>query len=352
MKVLLPFFMIFLVPLSVVVGYALGGVFTFQTPVLVFGLIPVLDLIIGTYAKNPTPEQETAWKDAIPFRVITILCVPVQVSLVLWGAYAVSLGTMSTMETIGFAVSVGFSSGIMGINVSHELQHRVNLKLEPFLARIILWTVLYMHWAIEHIAGHHRNVATPTDPATARMGESFYAFWPRTVLGGMKSSWDIEAARLRRKGFKVMSVRNRIIRYDLAQAALVVAVWALFGTAAVGYLFLQSIVAFSLLEVVNYVEHYGLVRKEISEGKYEPVTFVHSWNSSNWLTNQFLFNLQRHSDHHYRPDRRYQILRHFDESPQLPTGYAGMLLLAFVPPLWRLVMDHRVKEYRQLAGRN
>lgn len=352
MKELLPFYLIFLVPLSVVLGYIWGGIFTFLTPVMVFGAIPILDLIIGTNTKNPTPEQESTLKEAMSFRIIAILCAPLQVAMVLWGAYAVSRGSMSSTEMVGFAVSMGFSSGIMGINVSHELQHRVNYKLEPFLSRLMLWTVLYMHWSIEHVAGHHRNVATPQDPATARMGESFYAFWPRTVLGGLESSWDIEAARLKRKGLPVMGTQNRILRYELVQLALVIGIWAVFGTAAFGYLILQSIVAFSLLEVVNYVEHYGLERKEIGDGKYEPVSFIHSWNSSNWLTNQFLFNLQRHSDHHYKPERRYQILRHFDESPQLPTGYAGMLLLAFVPPLWRMVMDHRVNERRQLTLKN
>ncbi|MGC9325844.1 MAG: alkane 1-monooxygenase [Desulfomonilia bacterium] len=340
------FYLIFLVPFSVVLGYILGGVYTFLTPIFVFGVVPVLDLLIGISKQNPSQDQEKARREKFSYRFITYLCVPIQVGIVLWGAYMISLGALTVLEITGFVFSMGTSSGVLGINVSHELQHRVNTKVEPILARIMLWTVGYMHWAIEHVAGHHRNVATPEDPATARLGESFYAFWLRTVIGGFRSAWRIEEARLKRKNLPVVGIHNRMLLYLFAEAALVLAVFLVFGVNAVLYFIVQSIIAFSLLEIVNYVEHYGLLRRQIGEGRYEPVTFIHSWNSSNWLTNRFLFNLQRHSDHHYKPERRYQILRHFDESPQLPTGYAGMILLAAIPPLWRAVMDHRVGEYR------
>jgi alkane 1-monooxygenase len=341
----LSYYLIFLVPLSVVMGYSLGGTFTFLTPVFVFGVIPVLDLFTGSSAENPTPLQEELLKDKISYRIITFCCLPVQVATVIWGASVVSNGSMSPLETAGFVFSIGVSSGVMGINVSHELQHRVNRKLEPFLARVMLLTVLYMHWAIEHVAGHHRNVATYEDPATARLGESFYIFWFRTVFSGMMSAWNIEISSLAKKGLRKISLKNRMIQYGIWELIFVCALFSFFGLKAVAYFFIQSIIAFSLLEIVNYVEHYGLLRNKIGES-YEPVTFLHSWNSSNRLTNRFLFNLQRHSDHHYKPDRRYQILRHFDQSPQLPTGYAGMILLAAIPPLWRMVMDHRVHEYR------
>jgi alkane 1-monooxygenase len=347
---LIPYYLIFLVPFSVVIGYGLGGAYTFLTPIFVFGVIPVLDLIVGLSTENPTHAQEEAMKDKVPYRVITVLCVPLQVGMVVWGAYVVSESALSHLETIGFIISIGVSSGVMGINVSHELQHRVNLKAEPILARIMLWTVLYMHWAVEHVAGHHMKVATPEDPATARYGETFYAFWLRTVFGGMASAWKIEAARLKRKGIDVYSLRNRILYYGILELTLVVALFAVFGLGSVVYFIIQSIIAITLLEIINYVEHYGLLRALGADGRYEPVTFLHAWNSSNWLTNRFLFNLQRHSDHHYKPDRRYQILRHFDASPQLPTGYAGMILLAAIPPLWRTVMDHRVREYRTISN--
>ena len=340
------FYIIFLVPLTVVVGYYLGGVFTFLTPVIVFGVIPLFDILIGVNKENPPPEEEAALSDMLFYRIITMLCVPVQVIMVFWGAFVIARGVLTPMEIAGFTISMGVSSGILGINVSHELLHRVNLKIEPFLSRIILWTVLYMHWAIEHVAGHHKNVATPMDPETARLSESFYAFWFRTVFGGMRSSWNIEVTRLKKKNLRSISVNNRIILYAFSEIILLAGLFTVLGLSALAYFIFQSIVAFSLLEIVNYVEHYGLLRVKDSNGRYEPVTFVHAWNSSNWLTNRFLFNLQRHSDHHYKPDRRYQILRHFDDSPQLPTGYAGMIVLAAIPPLWRVVMDRRVKYYR------
>jgi alkane 1-monooxygenase len=346
---LMPYCLIFLVPFSVVIGYSLGGAYTFLTPVFVFGVIPALDLLLGISTENPTHEQEELLKDRLSYRAITIVCVPIQVVMVIWGAYVVSTALLTPLEAAGFIFSMGVSSGVMGINVSHELQHRVNLRGEPFLARVMLCTVLYMHWAIEHVAGHHKNVATPEDPATARYGEPFYAFWLRTVFGGMASAWNIEAARLKRKGIRVFNLRNRIIYYAVSELVLVVTLFATFGSGAGEYFIIQSIIAFTLLEIVNYVEHYGLLRMKDSRGRYEPVNFLHAWNSSNWLTNRFLFNLQRHSDHHYKPDRRYQILRHFDESPQLPTGYAGMILLAAIPPLWRSVMDPRVREYRAMG---
>lgn len=338
----LPYYLIFLVPMSVALEYSLGGFFTFLTPVLVFGLVPVLDIAIGLYRENPAPNDESQLSDAMAFRIITWLCAPIQIALVLWGAFIVTHGSLRPVEIAGFVVSMGISSGIMGINVSHELQHRVNNPFEPLLSRFMLWTVGYMHWAIEHVAGHHRNVATLRDPATARLGESFYAFWPRTVMGGFRSAWDIEAGRLEKKSLPVWSIHNRMIRYGSAEIALVLFSGIFLGTGAAVYLASQGAVAFTLLEIVNYIEHYGLLRKEISPGKYERVTPVHSWNSSNYLTNRFLFNLQRHSDHHRDPGRRYQILRHFDESPQLPTGYAGMILIAAIPPLWRSTMDHRL----------
>ncbi len=341
----LSYCLIFLVPFSVVLGYVLGGIYTFLTPVFVFGVVPVFDLFIGTSAENPKPEEEAALKEKNSFMIITIMCVPLQVAMVLWGAHVISLGRLTPLEVAGFVFSMGVSSGVMGINVSHELQHRVNLAIEPFLARIMLWTVFYMHWAIEHVAGHHKNVATPEDPATARLGESFYAFWPRTVFSGIQSAWSIEAARLRKKGLKVLGLRNRMILYALSELALFMILLVFFGLNAAVYIIVHGIIAFTLLEIVNYMEHYGLLRNKIDD-HYEPVTFLHSWNSSNWLTNRFLFNLQRHSDHHYKPDRRYQILRHFNESPQLPTGYAGMIILAAIPPLWHMIMDHRVNEYR------
>ena len=206
----------------------------------------------------------------------------------------------------------------------------------------MLATTCYLHWAIEHVRGHHRTVATPEDPATARRGESFYAFWPRTVIGGFRSAYQLERDRLARQGGGTGAFENAVHASVLIELAIIVALWWSFGFGAVLFFLAQSFVAVSLLESVNYLEHYGMERKRLPDGGYEKVLPAHSWNSGHRLTNYFLFNLQRHSDHHYRPNRRYQILRDFRESPQLPNGYAGMVLLTLVPPLWRKVMDKRL----------
>lgn len=341
------FTIVYLVPASIIAGYLLGGIYTFMTPVFVFGIVPVFDLVIRTDRRNPDPESEPVLEKKRVYRILTWICAPIQVAIVFWGAHVVCRGDLSFIETIGFVFSVGVSSGILGINVAHELAHRVNGKLEPLLSKIMLATVFYVHWGQEHVVGHHRYVATPEDPATARLGESFYAFWPRTVFGGFNSSWEFAAERMKKQGLPTWSLANPMAVALVVEALLLLFFAIYFGIAGVAYLLGQSFIAFSLLEIVNYIEHYGLLRTRTEEGKYESVKPWHSWNSSNWLTNRFLFNLQRHSDHHYKPGRRYQLLRHYDESPQLPTGYAGMILVALIPPLWRHVMDHRISSLGQ-----
>jgi alkane 1-monooxygenase len=339
---ILSFYLVYLVPVSVIAGYLLGGWYTFLTPVMVFGVVPILDIVIGKDTANVPEERAREVEQILGYRTATWLCAPVQVGLVFWGAHVVSTGKLNGIEFIGFLVSMGTSSGVVGINVAHELAHRVNRKMEPLLARIMLWSVFYMHWGLEHVVGHHRMVATPHDPATAAKGESFYRFLPRTVFGSWNCAWEFEAGRLTKAGKPVWSRDNRIAMALTAQIILLVGIALIFGGHALLYWIFQAVFAISLLEIVNYIEHYGLQRRKIDAERYEPVKPWHSWNSSNWLTNRFLFNLQRHSDHHYKPGRRYQILRHHDDSPQLPTGYAGMILLAAIPPVWRSVMDPRV----------
>lgn len=336
-----PFTVVFVVPASVVAGHLLGGGWYWMTPLIVFGAIPLFDHLIGIDPSNPLPQKVAEPPRPTLWQIITWLCAPLQVALVVWGGSVITSGNLGFWDTLGFTLSMGISSGVVGINASHELQHRVTSRFEVWLSRALLMSVGYMHWAIEHVAGHHRHVATPRDPATARLGESFYQFLPRTVIGGLKSAIQIERQRLARLKHRPPFLHNRVIRYGILQLLFAVILAALWGWPAMAYWLAQSSVAVILLELINYIEHYGLLRERRGAG-YEPVRVDHSWNSSHWLTNRFLFNLQRHADHHFRPGRRYPYLRHFEESPQLPTGYAGMLLLALAPPLWRAVMDHRV----------
>ena len=345
------FMLIYLVPLSVIIGYLMGGMGTFLTPFAVFGIIPFVDLLAGKNRVNVPEDMEKDLSEQKGYRIITWICAPLQVATVFWGLWIIVTRDLPLIESIGLTISVGVCSGVLGINVSHELAHRINNRLEPFLSKLMLWSVLYMHWGLEHVVGHHRHVATPNDPATARYGDSFYAFWPRTVFGSFNSVWDFEVNRLSKDNLPAWSMQNRVVVFLLLQLMLLIAVSLITGVVGLIYMVAQAMVAISLLEIVNYIEHYGLERT-FENGRYEKVQPWHSWNSSNWLTNKFLFNLQRHSDHHYKPGRRYQILRHFDESPQLPTGYAGMILLAAVPPIWRRVMDPKIEAIRQGKASN
>jgi len=222
-----------------------------------------------------------------------------------------------------------------------KLGHKKN-TLDQWLARIALAPSWYGHFYVEHNRGHHKNVATPEDPASSRMGETFWAFLPRTVMGSLKSAWELEAERLAKQGKGAWSVHNQNLQSWAISLLMFAAVVAWLGWAVLPFLVIQAVYGFSLLEVVNYLEHYGLLRQKGADGRYERCQPRHSWNSNHIVTNLFLYHLQRHSDHHAFPARRFQALRHFDEGPQLPSGYAAMLMVAYIPPLWFALMDKKV----------
>jgi alkane 1-monooxygenase len=249
-------------------------------------------------------------------------------------------GGLAVIDRLGIAFTLGSLNGI-AINTAHELGHKKE-HLERWFARIALAPSGYGHFFIEHNRGHHVRVATPEDPASSRLGETFWAFWPRTVGGSLRNGWALEKARLRRMGKRPFTLRNDVLNAWTMTAVLWAALLALFGVGILPYLLIQAVFAFSLLEAVNYLEHYGLRRQTQPNGRYERVDPRHSWNNNHVVTNLFLYQLQRHSDHHANPTRRYQALRHFEQSPQLPSGYATMIVLCYFPPLWRRVMDKRV----------
>ena len=341
----LPYWLAYLIPGTVVVGYVGGGWWTFLTAVSVYVLIPPLDAALGTDPRNPAEAEGAGARrgpgDGLAYKLATWLAAPVHVGLVAWALWVVESEPLTTVELIGFTLSVGLTGGAFAITVAHELMHR-RVAFERALATVLMGAASYAHFCVEHVYGHHRHVGTPRDPATPRRGESVYAFWPRTILGGALSAWRIEAERQRRRGRPVINRRNRMVAIGFGQAAVYAAIWGIVGWPALAFFAVQGLIAVLELETVNYLEHYGLARREIAPGRFEPIAPRHSWNSSHHLTGWFLFNLPRHADHHLEEGRRYQELRHFDESPQLPTGYAGMTVLALVPPLWRRVMDPRI----------
>jgi alkane 1-monooxygenase len=318
------------------------GAFWFIGPVVVFGLIPIFDQLVGTDAQN-APEGVIKWLEQDRYyRWVTFAFLPLQYGGLVVACWLWTNGDLSTLDSIGLAITTAMVAGI-AINTAHELGHK-RAGLERWLSKVALAQSAYGHFFIEHNRGHHVRVATPEDPASSRLGESFYAFLPRTVVGSLTSSWELEKARLSRLDSSPWTLRNDILNAWLMTVVLFGVLTAVFGLGVLPYLLLQAL-GFALLEVVNYLEHYGLLRQKREDGRYERAQPEHSWNSNNVASNVLLYHLQRHSDHHANPVRRYQALRHFDEAPELPTGYAGMIVLALVPPLWRRVMDRRVVEH-------
>jgi alkane 1-monooxygenase len=334
------------VPLYLFAGWGLVnltglGLFWWMGPIFVYVVIPILDRFFGDDPSNP-PEESVAWLDKdVYYRFVTHAFLPLQYIALFTGFWLMTRhGGLAVVDRLGIAVTLGSLNGI-AINTAHEMGHKKE-HLERWLARIALAPGAYGHFFIEHNRGHHVRVATPDDPASSRMGESFWAFWPRTVTGSVRNSWRLEQRRLRRLGKRTFTPRNDVLNAWAMTVVLWAALIVLFGIGILPYLLVQAVFAFSLLEAVNYLEHYGLLREELSNGRYERVSPRHSWNNNHIVTNLFLYQLQRHSDHHANPTRRYQALRHFDASPQLPGGYASMIVLAYFPPLWRRVMDKRV----------
>ena len=316
------------------------GAFWFFGPVFVFGVMPVLDGLIGDDAANP-PDSVVQWLEQDRYyRWCTYLYLPLQYASLVSACWLWTRGGLSVVEALGLALTVGCVSGI-AINTAHELGHK-RASVERWLSKVALAQSGYGHFFIEHNRGHHVRVATPEDPASSRLGESFWAFLPRTVKGSLTSSWELEAERLRRGGGSPWTPRSDILNAWAMTVVLFAALTALFGPVVLPWLLVQAVFGFCLLEVVNYLEHYGLLRGRREDGRYVRTAPEHSWNSNNVSSNVLLYHLQRHSDHHAHPMRRFQALRHFDEAPELPSGYATMILLALFPPLWRRVMDPRV----------
>ncbi len=318
-------------------------------PFVILGVVPAIDLVGGLDRSNPPDDAIEALEKDRYYRWITYAFLPIQYIGFVGACYVIMKGApfglpdLSLVDKIGLAISIGCIGGI-GINTAHELGHKREAN-ERWLSKIALAQSFYGHFYIEHNRGHHVRVATPEDPASARMGENFYQFWPRTVVGSLRSAWRLEKRRYARKKTHPFHVGNDVLNAWLMSLVLWGALVVWLGVGLLPYLVVQAIVGFSLLEVVNFMEHYGMLRQKVGVGerqRYERVDPSHSWNSNNIATNVLLYHLQRHSDHHANPTRRYQTLRDFEESPVLPTGYAGMIVLALVPPVWRRVMDPRV----------
>jgi alkane 1-monooxygenase len=331
-----------MLPLAGLAGWALSASegWLWLTPAVVYGLVPTLDWWLGEDRNNPPEAMVPALDQDRWYRWLTWLVVPAAWLTVAVAAWIAVRGDLSLFGWLGLAVSAGWTSGA-GINAGHELGHKKG-TLEPWLARFALAPACYGHFVVEHVRGHHRDVATPEDPASARFGESYYRFMLREIPGAFRRAWRLERERLAGLGRGALDPGNE----NLQAWALSVVFWGalllVLGPWVLPFMLVQAVFAYALLSAANYVEHYGLLRERLADGRYERTSPRHSWNSNHVVSNLLLYQLQRHSDHHAWPARRYQCLRHFDEAPQLPSGYFGMFMLALLPPLWRRVMDPRV----------
>jgi alkane 1-monooxygenase len=336
----------FILPPIIILAAKWGGPWTFLPPVIIYVIIPAIDALVGLSPRNPGEGGEQSLSANPAFRVVTWLWVPVQLALVVWALEQVTVGWMTPLEIVGITLSIGLTAGAIGMTFAHELVHRPS-RAERLLGDLLLLSATYPHFAIEHVHGHHRHVATPRDPATARYGESLYAFLPRTVFGSVASAWRIEARRLGKHGHAPIAWANRMLKYAAVQSIIYLCIWLRYGAGGMLFFAAHSIVAIVLIETINYVEHYGLVRREIAPRQYERVMPWHSWDSNHRVSNWILINLARHADHHVAASKRYQVLHALGGAPQLPTGYGAMFVLALAPPLWRRVMDPRVERWRE-----
>ncbi|ENX47991.1 MULTISPECIES: alkane 1-monooxygenase [Acinetobacter] len=317
--------------------FALGG------PIVLHVIIPTIDTIIGKDANNPTNEDIKLLENDPYYATLVKTFIPLQYAANVYASYIASRKETSFLDKILIGISMGAVNGI-AINTAHELSHKQD-RIDHLLSHMALVPTGYNHFRVEHPYGHHKRAATPEDPASSQMGETFYEFWPRTVLGSLKSAIEIETNRLKRKGKQFWSKDNELLQGWAMSATFHASMVKLFGKGAIPYLATQAFYGISLFEIINYIEHYGLLRQKKADGNYERTMPEHSWNNNNIVTNLFLYQLQRHSDHHAYPTRPFQALRHFDEAPELPSGYASMLLPALIPSMWFKMMDKRVFDH-------
>ncbi len=338
----LKYFLALTVPLLAFVSFRSTGILTFAPMIEAFLFIPLLELFFKSNPKNISSAEEEMAKEDKTYDIVLYLLVPI-VFLLLWDFLISMRENISSIDRLGRILSMGLICGGYGINVAHELGHRNN-KFEQLLSKTLLLSSLYMHFFIEHNRGHHKRVSTYEDPSSARYGENIFSFWFRSVFSGYASAWNLEISRLKRNKKNFLSFSNEMLIFQFIQISFVVIIYNYFGLEITTYFLFSAVMGFLLLETVNYIEHYGLERKTDSDGKYERVQPFHSWNSNHPIGRIMLFELSRHSDHHFNASRKYQILKNHENSPEMPTGYPGMMILSLIPPLWFYVMNKKKKK--------
>ena len=343
----LPFYVSFLLIPLVWIGAAAGGLWLLIVPLVTWWVFTAADGLLGITAENADPQTPDAALTL--YRRLTMLWVPAQfISLYALIWYVTRADHLSAFGAFAAFFGMGILTGTIGINYAHELMHQKSRK-ERFLADVLMAMALYSHFRSEHLLVHHRHVGTPRDAVTARYNEGFHRFFRRVLHQCFRSALSAEAAKQARAGRKATDLSNPFYRYAALQALMLALALIAGGWYGLALFLFQALTAIWQLELVNYVEHYGLTRKHLGEGRYEHVRPRHSWNATQKASNWLLINLQRHSDHHYKPDRRFPVLQNHSEedAPQLPFGYPMMTMAAMIPPLWRRVMNPRVRAWRK-----
>ena len=336
----------YLSPISIyglaILAFTYTGFYTWLPMIYAWVLLPLTELFLKPDEHNmEAAEEELAKKNRL-YDYMLYIIVPFQYVALFYFLISMGQAELTVWDKAGRILSMGLLCGTFGINVAHELGHRVN-KFEQFLAKALLATSLYIHFFIEHNKGHHKNVATPEDPSSARYNEPVYIFYFRTIIFSYLSAWKIANDDCRKKGKSIFSLHNEMVQAHIVQMILVAVIYFFAGWLICLYFIAAAFIGIALLETVNYIEHYGLQRKQTGAGNYERTLPHHSWNSNHILGRIMLFELSRHSDHHYMASRKYQILRHHENAPQLPTGYPGSMILAMIPPAWFFVMNRKIK---------
>lgn len=340
----LKYTLVYVIPALVTYALWIASSYSWSTLFVVFGLIPLLEWLLPSSSRNLSEAEEAVARNDRAYDVLLYLLVPVQYLLLFYFIQQINLPGLSWSVRLGMTTAFGISCGVLGINAAHELGHRKS-RFEQLLSKALLLSTLYMHFFIEHNRGHHDKVSTDEDPASSRLGEGLYPFLLRSITTGWVSAWQLEKVRLQRAELPFWSLHNEMLRFQLIQVLFAMSVAWFAGFPAFWYYLSAAAIGWLLLETVNYIEHYGL-RRVKTNNRYERTMPVHSWNSNHPIGRLLLLELSRHSDHHYQANRKYQLLRHFDESPQMPTGYPGMMLLALIPPLWFRVMNPRVQQLK------
>lgn len=338
----LKYLSILLLPITVYISFTTTGWITYLPLMVFFGLVPAMELLFNPDKENFSKEQEQSEKENNLYTYILYAMVPIQLVFLFYFFLVIQEPEIAFTDLVGRITAMGLMCGVIGINVGHELGHRNN-RLDEFLGEILLLTSLNTHFLPYHNGGHHFNVATPKDAATARKNELLYVFWIRSHFTSYIQAWQIENKRMKDSEKNWLHIQNKMIIYTLANLILLGTIFFFYGWFGLVTFLGAAVFGILLLETVNYIEHYGLLRNKNEYGRYERVKRTHSWNSDHVVGKIMLFNLSRHSDHHYNGSKHYQLLKSLPESPQMPTGYPGMMLLSLFPPLWFKLMNKKIQ---------